>query len=298
MSNATVGTRNSAIPAIAPEPRVVRRAAQPVTPKPAAPKPAAARPTPLPVARPTPSPMPAPGRKTGTPRAECPGCQALLPAGSVICVECGLCLTTGRVLRNTSVRPQRRIEEEERPVGFLKIGAGIFTRPVATADSLLAHASQPAMLWKIFGFIAFTFVAAGYVQSLGHPALFAVATGIAVVRFAVFVGCLVLAGSILGERTNFLGAVVGVGFVSGCVQLVAMSFLFALYLGAGQGIASPAGLIVGSVVFLVWALFMHVIAIRSVFGCDTFMALVIAIAAAIIQHFATAGLAATLARAL
>ncbi len=296
MSNATIGTRNSGIPTIAPELRVVRPAAPrndvARSAKPAAPKPAAARPTP--------PPMPAPGRKTGTPRAEGPGCKARLPAGSVICVECGLCLTTGRVVRGTSVRAQQRIEEEEqqRQIGFLKIGAGIFTRPVATADSLLAHASQPAMLWKILGFIAFTFVAAGYVQSLGHPALFALATGIAVVRFAVFVGCLVLAGSILGERTNFLGAVVGVGFVSGCVQLVGMSMLFALYLVAGQAIQHPGALLFGGLAFLVWALFMHVIAVRSVFGCDTFMACVIAIAAAIIQYFATASLAMTLARAL
>lgn len=281
MSNGTLGSGKPAIPTLRPE--ATRRPAEPA--RPAAP-------------RPTPPPTPAPGRRTGTPRAECPGCQALLPAGSVICVECGLCLTTGRVLRNSSVRPQRRIEEEEQQVGFMKLGAGIFIRPIATAESLLFHASQPAMLWKILGFIAFTFVAAGYVGSLGHPALFAMATGLSIVRFAVSVGCLVLAGTILGERTNFLGAFIGMGFVSGCVQLVATSLLFAVYLSANQGITSPVGLMTGGLLFLVWALLMHVVAVRAVFGCDTFMALVIAIAAAFIQHFATAGLAATLAKAL
>lgn len=252
----------------------------------------------VPPVRRTPSPTPAPGRRTATPRAECPGCKALLPAGSVICVECGFCLTTGRFLRNSTI--QNRIEKDapEERVGFLKLGAGMLTKPVRTMESFLFHAGRPDLLWKVGLFALFGILVSAFVNTLGHPALFAAALGTQTVQFVVFVGCLLLAGMVLGERSNFLGAAVGIGFVSAIVQIAAASLLFGLYVSAAVWAQHPYALMFGMLAFLVWALFMHVVAIRGVFACGTVVAIGISILAGIIDWFAWKGISEALGRAL
>ena len=251
-----------------------------------------------PAVRRTPTPTPAPGRRTATPRAECPGCKALLPAGSVICVECGFCLTTGRFLRNSTI--QNRIEKDapEERVGFLKLGAGMFTKPVRTMESFLFHAGRPDLLWKVGLFALFGVLVSAFVNTLGQPRLFAAALGTQAVQFVVFVGCLLLAGMVLGERSNFLGAAVGIGFVSAIVQIAAASLLFGLYVSAAVWAQHPYALMFGMLAFLVWALFMHVVAIRGVFACGTVVAIGISILAGIIDWFAWKGIGEALGLAL
>lgn len=251
-----------------------------------------------PAVRCAPTPTPAPGRRTATPRAECPGCKALLPAGSVICVECGFCLTTGRFLRNSTI--QNRIEKDapEERVGFLKLGAGMFTKPVQTMESFLFHAGRTDLLWKVGLFALFGILVSAFVNTLGQPRLFAAALGTQAVQFVVFVGCLLLAGMVLGERSNFLGAAVGIGFVSAFVQIAAASLLFGLYVSAAAWAQHPYALMFGMLAFLVWALFMHVVAIRGVFACGTVVAIGISILAGIINWFAWKGIGQALGRAL
>ncbi|GEM_PF-5325465 len=251
-----------------------------------------------PSVRRTPTPTPAPGRRTGTPRAECPGCKALLPAGSVICVECGFCLTTGRFLRNSTIHTRLEKDAPEERVGFLKLGAGMFTKPVQTMESFLFHAGRPDLLWKVALFALFGIVVSGFVSSLGHPKLFLMATGVQAVQFVVFVACLLLAGMVLGERSNFLGAAVGIGFVSGIVQIAAASLLFGAYFSASAWMQHPNMVMLGMLAFLVWALFMHVIAIRGVFACGTVVAIGISILAGIIDWFAWKAIGEAFGRAL
>ncbi len=249
---------------------------------------------PAPAARRTPTPTPAPGRRTGTPRAECPGCKALLPAGSVICVECGFCLTTGRFLRNSTIHSRLEQDAPETRVGFLKLGAGMITKPVQTMDAFLFHAGRPDLLWKVGLFAVFGILVSAFVNTLGKPGLFPAALGVQAVQFVVFVGCLLLAGMVLGERSNFLGAAVGIGFVSAIVQITAASLLFGIYVSAAAWAQHPFALILGMLAFLVWALFMHVVAIRGVFACGTVVAIGISILAGIIDWFAWKAIGETL----
>lgn len=250
------------------------------------------------VAPPKPRPAtPPPGRRTGTPRPACPGCGVLLPAGSVVCVECGYCLNTGRFLRNSShARLEERAGEEQ--VGFLKLGAGMLTKPVQTMESFLYYAGRPDLFWKVGLFALFGIIVNAFVGSLGRPALFVAALGTQTVQFLVFVGCLLLAGMVLGERSNFLCAAVGIGFVSGIVQMVAASLLLAAWFSAAVWAQHPLLVLLGMLAFFVWALFMHVIAIRGVFSCGTIVAIGIAILAGFIDWFAWKAIGATLGVAL
>lgn len=244
------------------------------------------------------TPTPVPGRRTATPRAECPGCKALLPAGSVICVECGFCLTTGRFLRNSTIHTRLEKDAPEERVGFLKLGAGMITKPVQTMDTFLYHAGRPDILWKVGLFALFGIVASAFVGSLGSPKLFVAALGLQTVQFVVFVACLLLAGMVLGERSNFLGAAVGIGFVTGIVQMAMASLLFGAWFSAEAWIQHPYAVMFGMIAFLVWALFMHVVAIRGVFACGTVVAIGISILAGIINWFAWKGIGEALGRAL
>ncbi len=210
----------------------------------------------------------------------------MLPAGSVICVDCGFCLTTGRFLRNSTIKPRLEGEAPEEQVNFFKLGAGMFTSPVRTMETFLFHAGRPDLLWKVGLFAAFGILVGAFVNTLGRPALFPAALGLQAVQFVVFVGCLLLAGMVLGERSNFLGAAVGIGFVSACVQIATTSLLFGAYFSAAVWAQHPGLVLLGLVAFLVWALFMHVIAVRGVFACGTVVAIAISILAAIIDWFA------------
>lgn len=279
----------SPTPKVAPSIHAPARRVSPAARKPhAMPRPAA---TPASSPRPVP---PAPGRRTATPRAECPGCGALMPAGSVVCVGCGYCTRTDRFLRNSTIRERWEETLDDQPVGFLKLGAGMITKPIQTMETFLYHAGRPDLLWKVGLFAVFGVVLAAFVDSLGSPMLFPAALGVQAVRFVVFVGCLLAAGTVLGERSNFLGAAVGIGFVSAIVQMVAASILLAAYFSMSTWIQHPLVVGVGMIAFVVWALFMHMIAIRGVFSCGTVVAIAIAILAAIINWFAWKAIGSTL----
>jgi predicted Zn finger-like uncharacterized protein len=118
----------------------------------------------------------------------CPGCNKEYPAGTKICIACGVNLVTGEKIQTQFVREEEpavpsspaavlpgeeqfaQEEQEKAPPGeempFFKLVLNMFIHPIRTMQELFVYLSSWSMLYKMLGFYFATLVILGLVSVL------------------------------------------------------------------------------------------------------------------------------------
>lgn len=236
------------------------------------PRPATAAPAPLVLALPERVFSPVPKRP-------CPQCREVSPVGPPTCPSCGFLFDAGRELRARAVRIEK--EEEDRPPGFLQLGAGMFLHPFSTMENLLYHAGRPDLMIKILLFFLATIPMAGYLQAGGQTSRLAQGCGVVLLEFVVSAGCVLMIGRLIVQGGTFLGAIVAMAFARGFVFILAGGLIVATWAGI-----APLGA-VATYLFVLWiaTIVLNVLTIMSIFACEVTTAILISIFAGIIQNF-------------
>lgn len=109
--------------------------------------------------------------KAGAARTSCPSCGAKLAPAAIVCVACGMDLSSGERLTGgarglLSVEERLAHREERDRVGLLRLVLGALFTPVSTLETIRYQLSFPRTLLGMVGFWLATLVAVGALGAL------------------------------------------------------------------------------------------------------------------------------------
>lgn len=232
--------------------------------------------------------------------ATCPFCQAPIPPGAVICINCGLNFQTGQRIATEEERAPRQLPRRN----VLLVALDVVYKPFKTVDAIGGYIQNPGFVLHMWLFVAAT-VAADAAARLGvsiiqqeqqHadevatavvglgvliPAMLVAAAISLLIDAAFFYG----AGLIFGVGGNFLQLLLYLGFVGGVARIGNLAVLAAIVATGDVEV-----LIYLSIIFFIWQLVLNVAVLSRTYDLNPGLAIGVGAVAMLLKIYVGAGI--------